>query len=168
MNPRLPMKLLPILSLCLALAPLVAVGEDAFFFHRAGAVEKRVEGDELRIVIPIKKMDPPKASAIYVARQDLGRGRKYHIQIDIAEPLPYDWKIPMIKLGDDVIDGGMHFGGGEKPDLHVESDDLEKIKKWSKLLAKLLKIPEDEIEMDLRSSEERREAEKAMEEEPAR
>ena len=162
------MKLVAMLPILLACAPLLAVGEDSFFFHKVGAMENRVEGETFHLTFPIKKIDPPKASAIYVSRQDMGYGRKYRIQIDLVGPLPDDWMPPMMKLGEDVIDGGIYGGGGERPDVHVQSDDLEKIKKWTKLLAKLLKIPEEEIEVDMRSAEERKKAEKEAEDAPAK
>ena len=168
MNHPLVMKFLPILSLCMALAPLVAVGGESYFFTRssnAKDVVKRVEGNELHIVIPIKKVEFPKAVSIYATRQDMGPGRKYQIQIDLAEELPKEWGVPMVKLGDDVIDREILYSPGDPITFHLQSDDPEKIKLWCKLLGELLKIPEDEIEIDFTDPEvRRRESEKRWEE----
>jgi len=88
---------------------LVAIGGESFFFLSASktkAIEKRIEGEEFHIRIPIKKIDPPKASSIYACHQGLGPGREYQIQIDLAEAPAEDW-FPMLKLDDEVIDGGI-------------------------------------------------------------
>jgi hypothetical protein len=166
------MRLPSILSLFLAMIPLLAAGGESYFFIRlrdAKEVVKRVEGDELHIVIPIKKVAPPKASSIYACRQDLGPGRKYQIQIDLAAELPEEWGVPLVKLGDEVIDRNIIYSPGDPITLHLESDDPEKIKRWCKLLGELLKIPDDEIEMDFRDSEVRkREAEERWKEKEKR
>lgn len=166
------MKLLPVFLVLLVFAPLLAVGGESYFFNRKAGPkfdEKLVEDGHLFIVIPIKRLETPKAKAIHASQADLGEGRKYQIQIDLAGDPPEAWGNEglLIKLGEDVIDRGISFGGGEKPMMHVEADDPEKIRKWCKLLGELLKIPEDKIGIDLTPPKKEAEEEEA-EDVPAR
>jgi hypothetical protein len=143
----------------LALTALTAVGEESYFFDRASKAknfEKRIEGEQLHILIPIKRIAAPKATSIYALHQGLGLGRKYQIQIDLEKTPEKGW-LPMLKLGDDVIDGGIYLSLSDKEgassSLHIESDDPEKIRRWCKLLGTLMEIPEGQIEIDLTNGE---------------
>src|SRR5688500_11712031 len=150
--------LLPIL---LAIVPLLASGqgEESYFFKSIKgprATESRIEGNSLHLVIPIQKIDPPKASGIFAGYAGLGPGRGYFIQIDLAEPPAKDW-LPMLKLGDDVLTKGMSLGRSDRPDVPstytIETDDPEQAHRWCRLLGKLLKLPQKLIDIDLTNPE---------------
>lgn len=150
----------------LAFFPLLAVGEESYFFTYATkprAAEKRIEGEVFHMTMPIKKIEPPKASSIYTSHQGLGRGREYQIQVDLAETPAEGW-LPLLKLGDDVIDQGIFLslseGEGESS-FHVQNDDPDKIRRWTRLLGELLKVPADQIEIDLTKVEDKVDASSA-------
>jgi hypothetical protein len=125
-----------ILTSILAFAPLLAIGEESFFFTytKGGpARQVRVEDSELHVVTPIRKIAPLKATSISAHHQGLGPGRAYQIQVDLAAK-PEGDSIPMVKLGDDVISGGIYLSlssDGKIPEAyHLQSDDPEKIQRW--------------------------------------
>ena len=152
--------MIKLLSVIFSLTPLLAVGEDSYFFDYATkprVAEKRIEGEVFRITMPIKKLTPPKASYIHAYHQGLGRGRAYQIQVDLAEQPAEDW-FPLLKLGDEVIDQGISLNrteGEAGTSFHVESDDPDKIRRWTRLHGELLKVPEDQIEIDLTKTEDK-------------
>ena len=150
------MKLLPVL---LAFTPLLAIGEESYFFKYPNDKPKReirIEDSKLHVVTPIEKIATPKAVSLYASHAGLGRGREYQIQIDLAAKAERGL-LPMVKLGDDVITGGIYMSlsadENSTSSYHLESDDPEQIKRWCPLLATLLKIPQDRIEIDLTKEE---------------
>jgi hypothetical protein len=144
-----------LLSILLGLVPLLASGGESYFFvysKEARPTEKIIEDKHLQVVIPIRKIDPPSASSIFAYHQGLGPGREYQIQVNLKKTPPKDW-LPMLKLDDDVIIKGIHIGLSDKPDdtstYSLQGDDPEKIRRWCLLLGTLLKVPQDQIEIDL-------------------
>ena len=151
------MRLPAIPALFMAMIPLLASAEESFFFIRVGGAKelvKRVEGDELHVVMPIERVVLPKVKSIYAFRQDMGKGRKYQIQIDLASDLPKRWEAPAAKLGDDILERTF-YSPGDPASLHLEFDDSEKIEIWCNLLGKLLNVPQEEIEIDLRDPDQK-------------
>ena len=152
-----------ILLILLAGIPILAAAEESFFFtytKKPGSPEKRLEGDQLHTVQPIQKIDPPEATFLSAFHQGLGKGREYQIQIDLKGPLEERW-YPMVKLGDDLITSGIMFSYSDSKKwpstMSIESDDPEKIRSWSRQLGSLLKLPEDQIDIDLAKTEEEEE-----------
>jgi len=146
------MKLILIPLSCL---PLIAAAEESYFFvykNGSAKTERRIEGSHLHTVNQIQKTDPPKAKRLVAFHQGLGSGREYQIQIDLEDQLEERW-YPMLKLGDDIITGGIsvsYSNSQRRPaSFSIESDDPERIRHWCALLGPLLALPESRIEVDL-------------------
>ena len=95
----------------LTFAPLLALGEESYFFKYPKGGPKReirIEDSKLHAITPIEKMPPLKAASIYASHAGLGKGREYQIQIDLVDK-PEGNGVPMVKLGDEVITGGIYM-----------------------------------------------------------
>jgi hypothetical protein len=159
----------------LTFAPLLVLGEESYFFKYPKGGPKReirIEDSKLHAITPIEKMPPLKAASIYASHAGLGKGREYQIQIDLVDK-PEGNGVPMVKLGDEVITGGIYMsmspGEESAASYHLESDDPEQIKRWCSLLADLLMLPQDRMEIDLtKAEEEDEEAEPERADQPGR
>lgn len=150
-----PLDEMKLISLVIACIPLVAAaGESYFFVYKKGSgeTERRIEENRLHTVNGIQKIDPPKATRLTAFHQGLGSGRAYQIQIDLEGTLEEHW-YPMLKLGDDIITGGIMVGYSNSrkwpSSVSIEHDDPEKITRWCGLLGSLLGLPADRIDIDL-------------------
>jgi hypothetical protein len=144
------MKLLAILFSSI---PFLVFGGESYFFTLVGEpTGQRIEGENLHIVLPIKKLDPPVASSIIAYHQGLGPGREYQIQVNLKSSPKKRW-MPMLNLGGEIIMDGVSVA---RPDdarfassFSLEGDDPEKIRQWCKLLGNLLKLPAERIKINL-------------------
>lgn len=150
--------LLSLLVLLAGTRILAAAEESYFFIYKKGEAgpELRLEEDRLHTVHPIQRIDPPKAKQIFARHQGLGKGREYQIQVDLEGTLEERW-FPMLKLGDDIITRGIsvsYSNDKKQPSsFSIEHDDPETIRRWCRLLGPLLKLPEDQIDLDLEETE---------------
>jgi len=141
----------------LSAIPLVVLGEESYFFTLAGEpTGQRIDGQNLHLVLPIQKLDPPTASSITAFHQGLGPGRDYQIQVNLKSVPKKEW-MPMLKLGEEIIAEGISVSRPEDPrfasSLSLEGDDPEKIKQWCEILAQLLNVPKARIQIDLTKAE---------------
>ena len=147
-----------LLTLLLTFIPLLASGEESYFFKlkKGHPSDLRIEGEQLHFVLPIQKLDPPKATAIMAFHQGLGPGREYQIQVNLETTPEKGW-LPRLKLGGEIIMEGISVASPGDPkfasSFSLESDDPKKIKLWCQLLGELLKVPENRIEIDLTKAE---------------
>ena len=137
--------------------PLLAFGGESYFFSFAGEpTGQRIEGQNLHIVLPIQKLDPPEASSIIAFHQGLGPGREYQIQVNLKTSPKKGW-MPMLKLGEEIMIDGLSVSRPDDPrfasSFSLEGDSPEKIKQWCKLLGELLSLPEARIQIDLTKAE---------------
>jgi hypothetical protein len=146
------MKSIAFFLFCLS---LIAVAEESYLFTFAGdygSAKKRIEGHRLHSVREIERIETPKVLRIFASHQGLGRGRDYQIQIDLAENVEERWH-PKLKLREDVITTGIGVSYSNNEDwpsaLTIESDDVEKIKKWTGILVELMKVAEEDVYIDL-------------------
>ena len=137
----------------IASIPLLAFGGESYFFTISGEpTGQLIKGERLQLELPIRKIDPPEASSISAFHQGLGPGRKYQIQVHLKESPLKGW-VPMLKLDEEIIINGITVARPADPkfasSFSLEADDPKKIERWCQLLAELLKIPKDHIEIDL-------------------
>lgn len=145
-----------ILSL-FAFLPLMAFGGESYFFTiSSDPKEMRIEGEHLHLVLPIQKLQPPRALSISAYHQGLGAGRDYQIQVHLAASPAKDW-LPSLNLDGEIIMDEISVSRPEDPSFassfSLESDDLKQIERWCQLLAALLKVPKDRVEIDLTKAE---------------
>ena len=132
-----------------------AAAGDSYFFAFEGETEPSktwIEDDHLGMMMKIRKIDLPEAKYISAYHTGLGEGRNYKIQVHLKS-LPEQGWMPMLKLGDDVIILGISV---ERPhqenfaaSFSIENDNPEKITAWTAALAKLLKVPDEAVNVNL-------------------
>lgn len=146
-----------LLTILLAVLPVVVCGEESYFFTIAGKPSgERIEGNTLHIAQPIHRIEPPEASSIIAFHQGLGPGREYKIRVNLRESPEKGW-MPMLKLGGETIMEGVTVARPKDPRLassfSLESDDPVTIRRWCQLLRDVLKVPADRVQIDLTEAE---------------
>ena len=146
-----------LLATLLCAIPLLAFGEESYFFTLAGKpTGQRIDGPNLHLVLPIQKLDPPAASSITAFHQGLGPDREYQIQVNLKSVPKKEW-MPMLKLGEEIIADGISVSRPDDPrfasSFSLEGDDPEKIKQWCEILGGLLNVPKARIQIDLTKAE---------------
>lgn len=113
---------------------------------------QKIEDENLHMILPIQKLNPPEASSIIAFHQGLGPGRDYKLQVNL-KTRPEDAWVPMLKLGDEIMMNGISVSRPDDqrfaPSFSLESDNSETIRQWSKLLGELMNIPDAKIVIDL-------------------
>jgi len=148
------MKLLAILF---CFIPFLAFGEESYFFTIVGEPSgKRIDGENLHFVLPIRKLEPPNASSIIAFHQGLGPSREYKIQVNLRSSPKEGW-IPMLKLGAEIMMDGISVSRPNDSrfasSFSLEGDDPEQIRRWCQLLGDLMDVPKGKIEIDLTKAE---------------
>lgn len=147
------MKLIPILFF--AWCSMTSAQESYFFktLDTTAAPRVSIKSDELIMAIGIKKIPPPKASAISAFHQGYGGNRDFQITVTLREKPAKKWN-PTFKLGDDIFFFGVSVQTPNEPQFApsftIESNDPKKIHQWVSILAKLLSISDDNITVDLK------------------
>lgn len=141
----------------LTFLPLIAFGGESYFFTITfEPTEQRIEGEHLHLEFPIQKLPPPRASSISAYHQGLGAGRDYQIQVHLEASPAKGW-LPSLNLDGELIMEGISVSRPDDPSFassfSLESDDPKQIERWCQLLAALLKVPKDRIEIDLTKAE---------------
>jgi len=143
------------LAILLVLLQSLAFGEDSFFFDLAKETKPRkhrVEGGFLHFAVPIEKLASPQATSIQAAPLDSG----YLIQINLKEDPKWEG-VPMLKLGEDIIDELTLAGPPNSTSAcQIETDDPKKVTLWCKHLKTLLRVPDDKISITLNKADQAR------------
>jgi len=132
-------------------------GESFFFVTEEDGIEElSIKQDRLFMEIPIKKVSPPRAISIAAYYQGYKNGRKYKIQVNLAQQPEKGW-IPSFKLNDKVFIYGVTVSRVTESkytsSFSIESDSKDEIQQWTKLLSQLLKIPDQKVDINLEKAE---------------
>ena len=139
--------------LALILTLRICLAQDSYFFDFDTEEKKplmTIEGNTMNMSLAIKRIKPPKAQSIIAYNPGLEKGKEYQIQINLSENAEAGW-IPKLNLAGDIIVAGVSISRSDEfvHSFCIKSSNLEQVKKWVKLLADLMKVPQDKVSINL-------------------